>query len=132
MYNDPIADLLTRIRNAASVGHPMVEIPYSKLKEHITRLLLAEGYISRYELRDVSPVKKSIRVILKYDLNGYPVIRRIQRVSRPGLRKYLSSKALPRVLSGAGISIVSTNRGLMTDRAARAANVGGEVLCYVY
>lgn len=131
MYNDPIADLLTRIRNASSVGLPMVEVPVSKLKVEITRLLQEEGYIRSYEVRETEQ-KKTLRIVLKYDASGYPTIRRIARVSRPGLRKYYKVDNLPRILSGAGVAIVSTSKGLLSDREARKQRVGGEVLCCVY
>jgi small subunit ribosomal protein S8 len=131
MYNDPIADLLTRIRNASKVGLPMVEVPVSKLKVEITRLLQEEGYIRSYEVREAGQ-QKTLRILLKYDTNGYPTIRKITRVSRPGLRKYYKVDNLPRILSGAGVAIVSTSKGLLSDREARKQRVGGEVLCCVY
>jgi small subunit ribosomal protein S8 len=131
MYNDPIADLLTRIRNASSAGLPMVEVPSSKLKIEIAKLLLKEGYVRSYEIREADN-HKTLRVLLKYDAQGYPLIRKLVRVSRPGLRKYYKANNLPRILSGAGTAIVSTPRGLLSDREARKENVGGEVLCYVY
>lgn len=133
MYNDPIADLLTRIRNACSAGLPLVEVPASKLKVEIAKLLLKEGYVRSYELREDKDKKhKSLRILLKYDEEGFPVIRVIKRVSRPGLRKYSKVDNLPRILAGSGIAIVSTNKGLLTDRAARRERAGGEVLCYIY
>jgi len=132
MYNDPIADLLTRIRNACMAGHTKVEVPSSKLKVELVKVLQKEGYIRSYELREEEGVKKTLRIMLKYDDNGYPVIRKIKRVSTPGLRRYFKVDNLPRVLHGAGISIISTNRGLMTDREARKERVSGELLCQVY
>jgi len=132
MNNDPIADLLTRIRNASQAGLPSVEMPYSRLKEDIVRLLQQEGYVRSYETREDDKGRKTLRVNLKYDKEGYPLIRKIQRVSRPGLRRYAKVDNLPRVLSGAGTLIVSTSQGVMTDRDARHANVGGEILCTVY
>lgn len=131
MYNDPIADMLTRIRNASTVSLPMVEVPASKLKIEIAKLLQKEGYIRSYEIREISN-RKVIRILLKYDENGYPVIRKLVRVSRPGLRKYYKVDNLPRILSGAGVAIVSTPKGLLSDREARRERVGGEVLCYIY
>lgn len=131
MYNDPIADLLTRIRNASNVGLPMVEVPASKLKVEIVRLLQQEGYIRSYECKEAEG-RKTLRVLLKYNQDGYPTIRRLVRVSRPGLRKYYKVDNLPRILSGAGIAIVSTSKGLLSDREARKQRLGGEVLCYVY
>ncbi len=131
MYNDPIADLLTRIRNACQAGLPMVEVPASKLKVEIVKLLQREGYLRSYEIRE-SGSHKTLRVLLKYDEEGYPLIRKLVRVSRPGLRKYYKVDNLPRILAGAGVAIVSTPRGLLSDREARRERVGGEVLCYVY
>jgi small subunit ribosomal protein S8 len=111
----------------------MVEIPHSKLKEELVKLFLQEGYIRGYELREDNRRHfKTLRVLLKYDMRGYPVFRKIQRVSRPGLRKYAGSDKMPRILGGAGIAVVSTNQGLKTDRTCRRERLGGEVLCYVY
>ena len=131
MYNDPIADLLTRIRNASQAGLPMVEVPASKLKVEVVKLLQREGYLRSYEIRENGDFK-TMRVILKYDEEGYPLIRKLQRVSRPGLRKYFKVDNLPRILAGSGVAVVSTPRGLLSDREARKERVGGEVLCYVY
>lgn len=132
MNTDPIADLLTRLRNAAQAGHKHVEMPSSKLKVAIVKLLQQEGYIQSFETKEAPRGNfQVLRVVLKYDASGYPVIRRIRRVSRPGLRKYTNVINAPRVLNGAGIAILSTNKGLLTDRAARREKVGGEVLCTV-
>jgi small subunit ribosomal protein S8 len=131
MYNDPIADMLTRIRNASNVGHPMVEVPASKLKLELAKVLQKEGYIRSFEIREAGN-HKTLRVLLKYDSEGYPLIRKLVRVSRPGLRKYYKVDNLPRILGGGGTAIVSTPQGLLSDREARKARVGGEVLCYVY
>jgi len=131
MNNDPIADLLTRIRNAAKVSLPTVEVPGSKLKLAIVKLLHEEGYVRSFEVAQ-SENRSSIRILLKYDADGRSTIRSIQRVSRPGLRKYFKVDNLPKVLSGAGIAIVSTSKGLLTDREARKQRVGGEILCSVY
>jgi len=131
MYNDPIADMLTRIRNASNVGLPMVEVPASKLKIEIAKVLQKEGYIRSYEIREAGN-HKTVRVLLKYDAQGYPLIRKLSRVSRPGLRKYYKVDNLPRILGGAGTAIVSTPKGLLSDREARKERVGGEVLCYIY
>jgi small subunit ribosomal protein S8 len=131
MYNDPIADLLTRIRNASNAGLPMVEVPASKLKIEIAKLLQKEGYIRSYEIREAGN-HKTLRVLLKYDETGYPMIRKLVRVSRPGLRKYYKVDNLPRILSGAGVAVVSTPKGLLSDREARKLRVGGELLCYIY
>jgi len=132
MNTDPIADLLTRIRNAARAGHKYLELPASKLKIELVKVLQQEGYIKHFELKDDAEGRfKILRVALKYDTEGYSVIRKIKRESRSGLRKYYKVANMPRVLNGAGILILSTNKGLMTDRAARRENVGGEVLCLV-
>lgn len=131
MYTDPIADMLTRIRNASNASLPMVEVPASKLKIEIAKLLQQEGYIRAYETRE-NGTFKTLRMLLKYDDNGYPLIRKLVRVSRPGLRKYYKVDNLPRILSGAGVAIVSTPKGLLSDREARKQRVGGEVLCYIY
>jgi small subunit ribosomal protein S8 len=132
MNTDPIADLLTRIRNAAQAGHKHVELPASKLKIEIVKVLLQEGYIKSYETKDDPQGRfKIIRVVLKYDKEGYPIIRNIKRVSRPGLRKYYKVDNLPRILNGAGVAILTTNKGIITDRVARRENVGGEILCVV-
>ena len=127
---DPIADLLTRIRNANMVNHQSVEIPASKLKVELVKLLKEEGYIADYKLVDKEAFKV-INVELKY-IGNKPVIRGLQRVSTPGLRAYSKAKNLPRVFGGLGVAIVSTSKGLLTDRKARKENIGGEVLCYIY
>lgn len=127
---DPIADLLTRIRNANMVNHQSVEIPASKLKVELVKLLKEEGYIADYKLVDKDAFKV-INVELKY-IGNKPVIRGLQRVSTPGLRAYSKAKNLPRVFGGLGVAIVSTSKGLMTDKAARKDNIGGEILCYVW
>lgn len=131
MYNDPIADMLTRIRNGSSASLPMVEVPVSKLKIELAKVLQKEGYVRSYEIREAGD-RKTLRILLKYDQNGYPLIRKLVRVSRPGLRKYYKVDNLPRILSGAGVAIVSTPKGLLSDREARRERVGGEVLCYIY
>ena len=132
MYTDPIADYLTRVRNANSAGHRVVEIPASNLKKDITKILFDQGYILSYKFDD-SEVQGNIKIALKYDkLTKEPVIKKIQRISTPGLRQYAGSKDMPRVLNGLGIAIVSTSHGVMTGKQANADNVGGEVLCYVY
>ena len=126
---DPIADLLTRIRNAQSANHPDVSIPSSKMKVAICKVLKDEGYIENYTIE--GDAKAVLNVTLRYH-NGRPVIEEIARVSRPGLRVYKECDDLPKVRGGLGVAIVSTNRGLLTDRAARAAGVGGEVVCTVF
>ncbi len=127
--SDPIADMLTRIRNAQMVGHSEVSMPASRLKTSIARVLKDEGYIEDFALRD-SGAKKELRIGLKY-YAGRPVIERLERVSKPGLRVYKGRDDIPRVLNGLGVAILSTSRGVMTDRKARADGVGGEVLCIV-
>ena len=126
---DPIADLLTRMRNAQMAGHVTVDIPNSKAKQAILQVLLDEGYINDFSTSE--DVKGVITVALKYH-NGAPVIEEIARVSRPGLRIYKESNDLPQVRGGLGVAIVSTNKGVMTDKSARAHGVGGEVLCTVF
>jgi len=128
---DPIADMLTRIRNAAQVSHETVEIPSSKLKVELAKVLKEEGYITDFEVKAAGKFNV-INITLKYDENKKSVITKLQRVSKPGLKTYSKAKNLEKVLGGLGIAIVSTNKGLMTDRKARKENVGGEVLCYVY
>jgi small subunit ribosomal protein S8 len=127
--SDPIADMLIRIRNAQMVGHTEVAMPASKLKASIAQVLKDEGYIEDFALRDEGP-KKELRIGLKY-YAGRPVIERLERVSKPGLRVYRGRDDIPRVLNGLGVAILSTSRGVMTDRKARADGVGGEILCIV-
>lgn len=127
---DPIADMLTQIRNAQAVSKSEVILPYSKVKAAIAALLKQEGYVTDYEKLEDNH-KFYLKVVLKYHL-GAPVISRIKRVSRPGLRQYRQKQDLPKVQDGLGIAVVSTPKGLMTDRAARSAGHGGEILCYVY
>lgn len=132
MYTDPIADFLTRVRNAIAAGHRVVEIPASNLKKEMTKILFDQGYILSYQFTD-NKVQGTIKIALKYDRETKEsVIRKIQRISTPGLRKYVGSTEMPRVLNGLGIAIVSTSKGVMTNKKARQENVGGEVLCYVY
>jgi len=130
---DPIADYLTRLRNAQMAGHRVVEIPASKLKKRITEILYDQGYILKYKFEDEEGPQGIIKIAVKYQRGTKkPVIRKLQRISKPGLRKYVGSTNLPRVINGLGIAIVSTSKGVMTDKEARKENVGGEVLCYVY
>ncbi|MDH7444755.1 30S ribosomal protein S8 [Aquimarina sp. 2201CG14-23] len=132
MNTDPIADYLTRIRNANSAQHRVVEIPASKVKKEITKILFDQGYILSYKFED-NTTQGSIKIALKYDkLTKEPVIKELQRISKPGLRKYAGSSEVPRILNGLGIAIVSTSHGVMTGKQARQENVGGELLCYVY
>lgn len=128
---DPIADLLTRIRNASSAKHPVVDIPASNLKKAICNILLEEGYVKGVQV--VEDNKQGvIRVTLKYGENHTPVISGLRRVSKPGLRIYTNCEDMPKVMKGLGIAIISTSKGVMTDKAARANNVGGEVLAFVW
>ena len=132
MNTDPIADYLTRIRNANSAGHKVVSIPASNVKKEITKILFDQGYILSYKFED-NTIQGSIKIALKYDsFTKEPVIKKLERVSKPGLRKYSDSESLPRVLNGLGIAIVSTSKGLMNGKKAKQSNVGGEVLCYVH
>ena len=132
MNTDPIADYLTRVRNAIKANHRIVEIPASNLKKEITKVLFDKGYIANYKFED-STVQGTIKIALKYHpITRIPAIRTLQRISKPGLRKYSGVENMPRVLNGLGIAIVSTSKGIMTDKEARNLNVGGEVLCYVY
>lgn len=133
MFTDPIADFLTRIRNANSAGHRVVDIPASNTKREITKILFDQGYILSYKFEETENHQGNIKIALKYDkLTKEPVIKKIQRISTPGLRKYSGSDTLPRVLNGLGISIVSTSHGVMTGKQAAKENIGGELICYVY
>jgi small subunit ribosomal protein S8 len=132
MNTDPIADFLTRIRNASSAHLKMVEIPSSNVKKAMTQILFDQGYITNFKFEDDGK-QGIIKIALKYNHSTkVPAITKLDRASRPGLRKYNGSKELPRVLNGLGIAIVSTSLGVITDKEARSKNVGGEVLCYVY
>ena len=131
MMTDPIADMLSRIRNANNARHKSVEIPASKIKAEIARILLEEGYIKSYDVLEEGPQGK-INVELKYGNNDEKVISGIKRISKPGLRVYAKSTEIPRVLGGLGVAVISTSKGIMTDREARKEQVGGEVLCYVW
>jgi small subunit ribosomal protein S8 len=133
MNTDPISDYLTRVRNAVKAGHRVVEIPASNLKKEITKILFDQGFILSYKFEGDKGPQGTIKIALKYDkLTKDPVIKKIQRISKPGLRKYAGANELPRVLNGLGVAIVSTSHGVMTGKQAKANNVGGEVLCYVY
>ncbi len=132
MYTDPIADYLTRVRNAIKANHRVVEIPASNLKKEITKVLFDKGYISNFKFEE-DKVQGTIKVALKYHpITKVPAIRTITRVSKPGLRRYAGIDNMPRVLNGLGIAIISTSKGVMTDKEAKQQNIGGEVLCYVY
>ena len=129
---DPIADFLTRLRNANRAGHKTVIIPMSKMKKEITQILFDQGFILNYKFDDEG-VQGSIKIALKYDkLSKEPVIKKLERVSKPGLRKYTNSSSIPRVLNGLGINIISTSKGLMTGKKASRENLGGEIICNVY
>lgn len=134
IVTDPIADYLTRIRNAQMAKHRVVDIPASKLKKKITEILYNEGYILKYKFEDGEEGKSGIiKIALKYHpISKQPIIRELKRVSTPGLRKYAKSTEIGKVINGLGIAIISTSRGLMTDKEARSLNVGGEILCYIY
>jgi small subunit ribosomal protein S8 len=130
---DPIADLLTRIRNAIMAGHKVVEAPASNLKKEVARILFEKGYILSYKVIDGEGPQGVLKIALKYNTKSKkPAIKEIQRVSRPGLRQYIGVDEMPRVLNGLGIAIISTSKGLMTDKEAKKEKIGGEVLCYVY
>lgn len=130
---DPIADYLTRLRNAIKANHRVVEIPASNLKKEITKILFDQGYILNYKFIDGENPQGTIKIALKYDpADKVSAIKSLQRVSRPGLRQYCGYKDMPRVLNGLGIAILSTSRGVMTNKQAAREQVGGEVLCYVY
>lgn len=132
MTTDPIADYLTRIRNAQMAGHRIVEIPASNLKKRITEILYTQGYILKYKFEDDSK-QGVIKIALKYDVaTKEPAIKTLERVSRPGLRQYSKPVDFNRMKNGLGVAILSTSRGVMTDKEAKAQNVGGEVLCFVY
>ncbi len=133
MYTDPISDYLTRIRNANSAGHRVVNIPASKIKREITKILFDQGYILSYKFEETHNNQGNIKIALKYDrITKEPVIKKLQRLSTPGLRQYSASDSFPRILNGLGVSIVSTSKGVMTGKQAAKQNVGGELICYVY
>ncbi|MDP3002245.1 MAG: 30S ribosomal protein S8 [Bacteroidales bacterium] len=130
---DPIADLMTRIRNAIMADHKVVEAPASNLKKEVARILFEKGYILSYKVIDGEGPQGVLKIALKYNSKSKkPAIKEIQRVSRPGLRQYIGVDEMPRVLNGLGIAIISTSKGLMTDKEAKKEKIGGEVLCYVY
>lgn len=132
MMTDPIADMLTRMRNAITVQHERVLIPSSRMKLAIARLLKQEGYIQDFNMQKQSHPQGLLEIVLKYDSMSRSVIHGLRKISTPGKRRYVSCKAMPRVLEGAGIAIISTSRGLLTDRQCLAENVGGEVVCFVW
>ena len=133
MFTDPIADYLTRVRNAQMAGHKVVEIPSSNMKKSITEILYDKGYILNFKFEETENNQGNIKVALKYNVQTkLPAIKKITRISKPGLRKYADSKTLPRVINGLGIAILSTSKGVITDKEAKNLNVGGEVICHVY
>jgi len=130
---DPISDYLTRLRNAIKAGHKVVDIPASNLKKEITKILKEKGYILNYKFEDDVNYQGNIKIALKFHPEtGDSAIKKLERISKPGLRRYCDSENVPRVLNGLGIAIISTSKGVITDKEARDLNVGGEVLCYVY
>ena len=130
---DPISDFLTRLRNAIKANHRIVEIPSSGLKKEITKVLFEKGYILNYKFEDIVNHQGTIKIALKYHpVTKTSAIKSLERISRPGLRKYTGAETMPRVINGMGVAIVTTSKGVMTDKEARNQNVGGEVLCYVY
>ncbi|NLR60900.1 30S ribosomal protein S8 [Chitinophaga polysaccharea] len=132
MVTDPIADFLTRIRNAQMATHRIVEIPASKLKKRITEILYDKGYILKYKFEEDNK-QGVIKIALKYDpISKEPAIKELQRISRPGLRQYAKPEEFKRVKNGLGVAIISTSKGVMTDKEAKSQNVGGEVVCYIY
>ncbi|MEN9331276.1 MAG: ribosomal protein [Bacteroidota bacterium] len=132
MYTDPIADYLTRIRNAAKANHRVVEVPASNMKKQMTKILYDKGFIANFKFEETENKQGLIKIALKYNpITKMSAISSIRRVSKPGLRKYVNAEKLPRVINGLGIAIVSTSRGLMTDKEARQLHVGGEVICYI-
>ena len=132
MMTDPVADMLTRVRNALAARHENVQVPTSRVKQEIARILKDEGYIRDFRVAEGNQVQGVLDVELKYDRMYASVIRGLQRISTPGKRRYTSCKEMPRVLNGAGIAIVSTSHGLLTDRQCRERNIGGELMCFVW
>ena len=131
MFTDPISDYLTRLRNAQKAGHKIVDIPSSNMKKSITEILFDKGYILSYKFEDNINHQGNIKIALKYN-SKTPAIKKLIRVSKPGLRKYANKETMPRVINGLGVAILSTSKGVITDKEARDLNVGGEVICYVY
>jgi len=130
---DPIADYLTRLRNAQQAKHRVVEIPSSKMKKSITEILYDQGYILKYKFDDDAGKNGIITIAIKYDgKTNLPVIQKLGRISKPGLRKYVNSSEIPRAINGLGVNIISTSKGVMTGKQATRQNVGGELLCYIY
>ena len=133
MYTDPIADYLTRVRNAQMAEHKVIDIPASNMKKAITKILHEKGYILDYKFEETANNQGNIKIALKYNMQTkIPAIKKLTRISKPGLRKYADSTSLPRVINGLGIAILSTSKGVITDKEARDFNVGGEVICHIY
>ena len=133
MVTDSIADYLTRVRNAQMAGHKVVDIPASKMKKELTKILKDKGYILNYKFEEDVNVQGNIKVALKYNVQtNKPAIKKLIRISKPGLRKYTNAADMPRVINGLGVAIVSTSKGIITDKEARDLNVGGEILCHIY
>ena len=133
MYTDPIADYLTRVRNAQMAEHKVVDVPASNMKRSITKILHEKGYILDYKFEETKNNQGNIKIALKYNFQTkLPAIKKLIRISKPGLRKYVDSTSLPRVINGLGIAILSTSKGVITDKEARNFNIGGEVICHVY
>ena len=133
MYTDPISDYLTRVRNAQMAGHKVVDVPASNMKKSITKILHDKGYILNYKFEDTTNNQGNIKIALKYNAQTkLPAIKKLTRISKPGLRKYADSTTLPRVINGLGIAILSTSKGVVSDKEARNLNIGGEVICHVY
>lgn len=132
MMTDPIADMLTRMRNAISARHERIQMPASKIKREIARVLKEEGYIRDFQVLPTEHPHGRLDLELKYDVANASVIRGLQRVSKPGKRQYVAHREMPKVLDGAGIAIISTSQGILTDRQCRAGHIGGEVMCYVW
>ena len=133
MFTDPIADYLTRVRNAQMAGLKVVDVPASNIKKAITEILHEKGYILNFKFEDTENNQGNIKVALKYNAQtSLPAIKKLTRISKPGLRKYADSKTLPRVINGLGIAILSTSKGVITDKEARDLNIGGEIICHVY
>ena len=133
MFTDPISDYLTRVRNAQMAGKKVVEIPASNMKKAITEILHDKGYILNFKFEETANNQGNIKVALKYNMQtNMPAMKKLIRISKPGLRKYADSKTLPRVINGLGIAILSTSKGVITDKEARNLNVGGEVICHIY
>ena len=133
MFTDPIADYLTRLRNAQMAGLKVVDIPSSNMKQAITKILHDKGYILNFKFEETANNQGNIKLALKYNpQTNAPAIKKLERISKPGLRKYANAKTLPRVINGLGIAIISTSKGVITDKEARDLNIGGEVICHIY